>query len=123
MFAEHDQVMIMMITMTMMSLMMMMMTSDEMAGVVKLTQEPQQEQPQEQQGGDWQEVAARGRSQVTRRVSPYLWYLYDDTFRGQGTFMFNLIVIPLLVAGDRPEHRGDSPAAAGPGSVQVLGQY
>ena len=35
----------------------------------------------------------------------------------------NLIVIPLLVAGDRPEHRGDSPAAAGPGSVQVLGQY
>merc|ERR1719384_1276771 len=36
-----------------------------MAGVVKLTQEP----PQEQQGGDWQEVAARGRSQVTRRVT------------------------------------------------------
>ena len=34
--------------------------------------------------------------------------------------MFNLIVIPLLVAGDRPEQRGDSPAAAGPGSVQVL---
>ena len=68
MFAEHDQVMIMMIMMTMMSLMMMMMTSDEMAGVVKLTQEPQQEPHQEQQGGDWQEVAARGRSQVTRRV-------------------------------------------------------
>ena len=68
MFAEHDQVMIMMIMMTMMSLMMMMMTSDEMAGVVKLTQEPLQEEPQEQQGGDWQEVAARGRSQVTRRV-------------------------------------------------------
>ena len=67
MFAEHDQVMIMMIMMTMM-IMMMMMTSDEMAGVVKLTQEPLQEPHQEQQGGDWQEVAARGRSQVTRRV-------------------------------------------------------
>ena len=64
--------MIMMMMMMMIMIMMMTMTSDEMAGVVKLTQEPPQEQPQEQQGGDWQEVAARGRSQVTRRVSPYL---------------------------------------------------
>ena len=49
---------------------MLNMLSDEMAALLKLTEEQQEGAAEEGEGGaEWQEVSARGRSCVTRRVA------------------------------------------------------